>query len=458
MKLYSVCLPLRVLLSLAGANAFVVPNAGEGLLERSVAPGQSQYLGISVKSNYNHLQATETSQDDATDSTTSTSADAQQNDWSEVLLDAIAFNATEAANSLLSELSRMRETKVPQEETTIFLNNLLTSGPDKSLPFWSRSKRLARYSKRARLASLKRTLTTMTPPPSESESLKENEQSLDTPDQKLQRRRRALVTLLRSLSASEEKDDTKKVPAIVLLEKKALSASKENKGDDLRSRLPEGLETPEYQIIAKNNNSKGASDVEIREYKPYTVCAVSMVKPRPEEAIQKKTDAKLQMPEMGGASSFGALAGYLFGKNDQATAMKMTSPVFTTTPDAAATSDTSEATNERQMEFVLPSDYWNAEGLAKAPKPLEGSGVTLQQKDKDQRAVVMFGGYASRKEVDKRQTQLLDTLAKQFPDWQVAQTQQQDGKPSFTLAQYNDPFTPPWRRLNEVSVVVKSRE
>lgn len=456
MRLYVVYLPIQVLLSLAGVNAFVVPKAGERLIERATAPGQSQLLDISVKSNYNNLQATETSQDDATDSTSST-AD-QQDDWPEVLLDAIAYNTTEAANSLLYELSRMREKKVPQEETTIFLNELLSSGPDKSLPFWSRSKRLARYSKRARLASLKRTLSIMTPPPSESESLKENEQSLDTPEQQLQRRRRALVTLLRSLSTLEEKDNNRKVPTIVALEKKALSASKENKGEDLRSRLPEGLETPAYEIIAKSNNSKGASDVEIREYKPYTVCAVSMVKPRPEEAIQKKTDAKLQMPEMGGASSFGALAGYLFGKNDQSTAMKMTTPVFTTTPDAAsAPSDMNDTTEDRQMEFVLPSDYWDTEGLTMAPRPLEGSGVTLQQKDKDQRAVVMFGGYASRKEVDKRQAQLLDKLAKQFPDWQVAGTQQ-DWKPSFTLAQYNDPFTPPWRRLNEVSVEVKPKE
>jgi hypothetical protein len=225
------------------------------------------------------------------------------------------------------------------------------------------------------------------------------------------------------------------VPAIVSLERKAIQASKED-AESLRGRLPEGLETPNYEIIA--NRDSGRRHVEIRHYEPYSVCAVAMNKPRPAESI--KTDAKLQMPEMSGASSFGALAGYLFGKNDKSTAMKMTTPVFTS---PGMDSD------DRQMEFVLPSDFWGSGSLTTAPQPLSESGVTLQQKESEDRAVLMFGGYASKKEVQKRKKELKSALSRD-PDWKATEEEA-------TVAQYNDPFTVPWRRLNEVSVKVVTR-
>jgi hypothetical protein len=161
-----------------------------------------------------------------------------------------------------------------------------------------------------------------------------------------------------------------------------------------------------------------------------------MNKARPEDS--SKTDAKLQMPEMSGASSFGALAGYLFGKNDKSTAMKMTTPVFTAPGNEA---------DEKQMQFVLPSKYWDSGSLTTAPQPLAESGVTLQQKESENRAVLMFGGYASKKEVEKR---IKDLGAAMFKDseWEVIE------EDSATVAQYNDPFTVPWRRVNEVSVKV----
>ena len=149
-----------------------------------------------------------------------------------------------------------------------------------------------------------------------------------------------------------------------------------------------------------------------------------------------KTDAKVQAPELSGASSFGALAGYLFGKNDKSTAMKMTTPVLTS-PRADA---------EKQMEFVLPSQYWDSDNLTTAPKPLSGSGVTLQQKESEERAVLMFGGYASEKEVARRKYELEKALSKDA-EWKALEEE-------VTVAQYNDPFTVPWRRLNEVSIRV----
>ncbi|KAL3944219.1 MAG: hypothetical protein SGBAC_001716 [Bacillariaceae sp.] len=337
----------------------------------------------------------------------------------ELLKQAIDSNST-AADALLSEISMMRENAVSQEAVESYLNNLLSAGPDNRLPFWARSKRLSRFSRRARMASLRRTLDLTTPVPEAEE---------ETVERKLGRRRRALVALLRSISAEKSLDS--KEPAIVTLEKRARLANKESDAD-MKSRMPDGLETPDYDIVATFKHN--GQTVEIRRYKPFSVCAVNMNKPRPEAA--KESDNKVRVPEISGASSFGALAGYLFGKNDQSTAMKMTTPVFTSTLEAG----------DKQMEFVLPSNYWDDDSLGAAPKPLSGSGVSLQRRDSQDRAVLMFGGYASKKEVAKRKKELMAAL-KRGKQWNADEEEA-------TTAQYNDPFTVPWRRLNEVSIKV----
>ena len=71
-----------------------------------------------------------------------------------------------------------------------------------------------------------------------------------------------------------------------------------------------------------------------------------MNKPRPVDAYQ--TDATVSDPKVGGAKAFGALAGYLFGKNQESTSMAMTTPVI----------NRGEA-DAKTMSFVLPSEFWN---------------------------------------------------------------------------------------------------
>jgi hypothetical protein len=341
------------------------------------------------------------------------------------LKEAIGFNSS-AASDLLSKISKMRQDGTSRETIDAFLDEILRKGPDSHLPFWTRSKRMARFSRRARMASLRRTLDRTTPP------LSDNEDGTDDEEKVAQRRRRALLALLSSLSNESDAGSSSKEPFIVSLERRAIQAEKDD-ATNLRNRLPEGLETPKYDIVAPSIS--GGKNVEIRHYKPYSVCAVSMNKPRPAES--SKTDAKLQMPEMSGASSFGALAGYLFGKNDQSTAMKMTTPVFTSPLQEG----------DRQMEFVLPSTYWDSVGSA--PQPFSESGVTLQEKASEDRAVIMFGGYASKNEVERRMKELISALSKD-PEWKMLAEEA-------TVAQYNDPFTVPWKRLNEVYVGVERR-
>ena len=146
-----------------------------------------------------------------------------------------------------------------------------------------------------------------------------------------------------------------------------------------------------------------------------------------------RTDAAVSEPAKGNVKAFGALAGYLFGKNGGKIAMAMTSPVLMTDDDEGKT-----------MSFVLPSKYWNKA----APKPLPGSGVQIHQVQADTRSVLMFGGYAVN--VKERQSELLK-LVNQDYEYQAVPGERP------ILAQYNDPFTPPWKRLNEVSIAVQPR-
>jgi hypothetical protein len=430
-----VLLLLVVLYDLAGCGRAFLPVAA-GSSSRVVRSLDSFQLESS-SSSANVESSTDNNVDDNPSDDKKRQVKAIKFPVNELLEDAINRNSTLAATELLNTLKEFRETmnaNVAQQET--ILNIMLKRGPDAKLPFWARFRRLAKYSRRARMFSLRRTLDLISPPSDKTD---------DSEEMRLQQRRRALILLLRSLSSEEIKEGDDGTPAIVALEKKAKQASKDA-SKDLISRRPQDLETPEYEVIATGEQLFGRSskgpNMEIRKYKPYSVCSVSMNKPRPSDAT--KTDAKLGAPELKGASSFGALAGYLFGKNTESTAMKMTTPVFTTgLPDEVEGS-------EREMQFVLPSDYWGDDRLQKAPLPLEGSGVTLQNKESENRAVLMFSGYASSKETKKRTKQLLSALSNKDSKWKAVPNTE-------SLAQYNDPFTPPWRRLNEVSVKVEQQ-
>lgn len=329
-----------------------------------------------------------------------------------------ALNAkADDASKLLTMINEMRQNK-SQEELSIFLGKILEKVDD-SKPFWTRIRVMSKLSKRARLASLKRVLDMSTPT------------AADDDDAATSRRIRALVVALRSLVKSND-DGTKQASSIFSIEKAARKDAKQMvSAEDMESRVPEGLETPSYEVIVKRPS------FEIREYQPFSVCKVPMSKPRP-DAIA--TDQKVSQPQLSGASSFGALAGYLFGKNKEERAMKMTTPVLTTGEG-----------EDKSMAFVLPSDYWQEESLRNAPTPLDNSLVELKREDIKQVAVVMFGGFASSKDVESKKEKLLQSLEND-KDWMVSPESEE-----FTLAQYNDPFTPPWRRRNEVSISVVPR-
>jgi hypothetical protein len=65
--------------------------------------------------------------------------------------------------------------------------------------------------------------------------------------------------------------------------------------------------------------------------------------------------------------------------------------------------------------------------------------------------VTAFPGLGRKVDVADRSEKLREIL-KTDKEWKAV-----DSAPVI-LAQYNDPFTPPWKRRNEVSILVDSRQ
>ena len=344
------------------------------------------------------------------------SAGAPGNTDAGLLLDK-ALNSNQAAlKQILDEVRSLRETS-SQEMLEAFLDDILTKvDEEQTRTWWTKFRITARFSKRSRRASLHRLLNMSTP---------SSDADVDIEEDQRRGRRRSLLVALRSLVV----EDSESSANIVKIEKEARRELKNTFAKDMESRLPPGLETPKYDVVVKRRN------FEIRDYSEFSICSVKMNAPRPNSS---KTDRQVSQPQLPGASSFGALAGYLFGKNQEQTSMKMTTPVFTS----------GEGT-EKEMAFVLPSSYWGEDSLSKAPLPLDDSLVELKRDCGGQRAVIMFGGFSSKKDVESRRTELMATL-EDDKDWCVP------ANADFTLAQYNDPFTPPWKRRNEISIPVES--
>jgi hypothetical protein len=154
-------------------------------------------------------------------------------------------------------------------------------------------------------------------------------------------------------------------------------------------------------------------DVELRQYEP---------------VVQART------PTPAGAkssSSFRTLAGYIFGGNARKQEIAMTAPVERTL-----------AENNNYMAFTMPEQHSRDD----LPKP-DDSSVTLHHVPPRTVAVIKFSGWALDQVVQEKVQDLLAALASRGVE--------PLGQPS--LAQYNPPWTPPWKRRNEVMVEVSGQ-
>ncbi|CAM9822576.1 unnamed protein product [Chrysoparadoxa australica] len=189
---------------------------------------------------------------------------------------------------------------------------------------------------------------------------------------------------------------------------KTLESVKEEWGNVWR-RTPD-LYSPAYEVV------EDCGSYELRKYEAYSV-------------------AVTDMPE-GDGTVFNTLASWLFGDNEDNVAMEMTTPVICDRAgDGAAT-----------MAFVLPPEF----DADTAPRPTgaRADQVGFRRVEEGQlQAVVTFPGFATRGEALRQLNALRSALAH---DGLVVL----DPEGSYSLLQYNPPYTAPWLRRNELTLKV----
>ncbi|CAG9466765.1 unnamed protein product [Pedinophyceae sp. YPF-701] len=175
------------------------------------------------------------------------------------------------------------------------------------------------------------------------------------------------------------------------------------------------LETPDYTVLRR------AQEYEIRQYKPFMVAETEM-------------QGGIEGLSRGGG--FNTLASYIFGEgNASNTKMEMTTPVYTT-PGEGGSGGT--------MSFVIEGKYGDDEDAL--PKPTDAERVVVRRQDMGLVAAVRFPGLPLDFEVKDNERKLRKALERDgIKAW--------DG---YRLAQYNDPFTPPFLKRNEILINLDS--
>lgn len=183
-----------------------------------------------------------------------------------------------------------------------------------------------------------------------------------------------------------------------------------------------GYEIPPYEVV------KAEGAFELRQYKPHIVAEVTVSGER-DEAL---------------SAGFRLLAGYIFGKNAPNSNISMTAPVTQSkaSEKIAMTAPVTQAASDQGwvVQFTMPSEYT----LATLPKPLDEK-VKLREEKGQKRAVIRFSGRTTPERLVEHEQKLTTAL----------ETHKLQAFGAVTHAYYNDPWTFPWNRRNEVMVQVK---
>ena len=148
-------------------------------------------------------------------------------------------------------------------------------------------------------------------------------------------------------------------------------------------------------------------------------------------------------------TAFRRLFNYISGANRGNESISMTAPVETQSGESIAMTAPvrSEATDTEaeavRMAFYLPAEYTPET----APEPTEAN-VTLVTEPQKTVAVDRFSWYAPEWRVARRTRKLLSALDREGIE--------PEGDPY--LLRYNDPWTPPFMRRNEVAVEVVAED
>ena len=178
-------------------------------------------------------------------------------------------------------------------------------------------------------------------------------------------------------------------------------------------------ETPPYRVEDR------IGEVEIRSYGPHLMADVT-VRGGQREALNH---------------GFRVLAGYIFGGNQARAEVAMTAPVAQSQQIAmtAPVAQTGEG-GLWTVSFMMPSQ-WTEETL---PVP-NSDAIRFRQVTGHREAVLTFSGRTPESTLRRQEQILRETLS--------AAGLETDGEVKFYF--YDDPFTLPWQRRNEVALRLK---
>ena len=168
-----------------------------------------------------------------------------------------------------------------------------------------------------------------------------------------------------------------------------------------------GYEMPPFQVVAE------APGYQLRDYQPHVLATVTV-------------DGSLRSSASRG---FRALAGYIFGGNAAGEKIAMTVPVGQV-----------PSGDGYEISFMMPAKY----DLDALPVPSKGD-ILFSETTPERIAVSRFSGYATEAVLRREAAKLRDALKRD--GLKVVEGPR--------YAYYDDPFTMPWRRQNEVMFVVK---
>lgn len=180
------------------------------------------------------------------------------------------------------------------------------------------------------------------------------------------------------------------------------------------------VETPEYALVDQQGQ------IEIRDYSEIIVAEASIEGDR-EEAIY---------------AGFRLIANYIFGNNLSTEKVAMTAPVTQQTNETIAmTAPVSQQSNGRswKVRFVMPSVYT----IETLPVP-NNPEVKIISTPPKRYIAIRFSGFANNASIQENEAQLREFLAERSIN-AVANP---------VYAFYNDPWTLPFMRRNEVMIEI----
>jgi len=198
----------------------------------------------------------------------------------------------------------------------------------------------------------------------------------------------------------------------------------------LRSK-PAAIETLSYSMLRKISGTGNETSIfndgsaELRKYEAY-------------QSVSCPLDSdNFSLKAMG--AGLNELSSYLLlGNNEESTIMSMTSPFIIT----------KGAENPSKMRLKLPEDYAEV-----PPAPELSSEIKLELYPETVVATVSFSGICTDQEIERQVVKLIDIIEND----DTLQVKNSGVEPEIMVMQYNAPGTLPWRRRNDISIIVEEK-